>query len=584
MAEDTSHGGLDRRSFLVLGAAAAGATVIPAAAASAATEEARKKKPKPTAPNPFSLGVASGDPTPTSVILWTRLAPKPLDLDGGMGGKGTQTVQYEIATDERFSTIVRSGDVDAPADYGHSVHLDVQGLAPNTEYFYRFKYGKFVTEAARTRTTPDLGQSVESFVFGQTSCANWQSGFYQLYEDLAAQRPDYWLALGDYIYEYANYNAKTKYGYVRADGKVLRPIPWDKEPATLEEYRRQYGLYRGDPSLQKLHRTAPYSVIWDDHEIDNNFTGGKSGGDGQKDRIAFEKRRAAGFQAFYENHAIRLPDGPPGQMPASMRIYRRVDWGTLASFLLLDGRQYRSDQPGDDTPQDFGRWVEGMFAADSTMLGADQEAWLASQLADSPGKWTFIAQQTVVSSLNGSVGALLPGLAAATANGIFNYDAWDGYWAARSRLTSAIVDSKVRNAVVLTGDFHTNLTFDLLQSWPDPRDAATPDAMNQAVIDWDKPAIGTEICAGAISSPTFFEDPLLGYLAPNVRSRTPWVQYAEFGSNGYVLNHVTPEKLEVEYRIAKTNYKTSTPEGKPRTDTTIVVMDGVPGVSSPRKD
>jgi len=569
-----STGGLDRRTFLAFGAAATGAVMIPAGPALAGESEGARKK-KPSRPDPFTLGVSSGDPTSTSVILWTRLAPKPLDLDGGMGRKGvTQEVEYEVATDERFRDVVAKGRVDAPAEFGYSVHLDLQGLTPNTDYFYRFKFGTHVTETARTRTTPAPGQSIDSFVFGQTSCANWQSGNYQLYNDLASHEPDYWLALGDYVYEYANG------GYLAPNqAKASRQIPWDSEPTSLSQYRRQYGLYKSDPALQRLHSIAPYSVIWDDHEVDNNFTAKKSGGDGQKDRIAFAKRRAAGFQAFYENHAIRLPDGTPRRRPSSMRIYRRVDWGSLASFMLLDGRQYRTDQPGDDTPQDFGRWVEGMFDPNATMLGAKQEEWLASQMLDAPGRWTFISQQTVMSSMNGSVGALVPSITPVLANGVFNYDAWDGYWAARTRLAEAISAANLRNTVVLTGDFHTNLTFDLLGAWPDPRDAASPEAMNEAIVNWDQSPIGTEICAGAISSPTFFSDPLLGSLAPLVRSRTPWVKYAEFENNGYVLHRVTADEDRAEYRVCVAREGKNTSEGRPRTDKTVVIADGVPGVS-----
>ena len=571
MTDETSNAGLDRRSFLALGAAATGAAALGTAPA-VAQADGRKKRPSPK--DPFTLGIASGDPTDTSVILWTRLAPVPLSLDGGMGKKGDKDVKYEIALDEKFSSIVQKGSAPAPAAHGHSVHLDVQGLEPNTEYFYRFKLGRHVTETGRTRTTPAPGQSVESFVFGQTSCANWQSGTYQLYDDLAEQAPDYWLALGDYIYEYANK------GYLRPDqSKPARKIPWKKEPQTLQEYRRQYALYRGDPALQRLHLTAPYSVIWDDHEVDNNFTGNKGGGDGQKDRVDFAKRRAAGFQAFWENHAIRLPDGPPQSGASSMRIYRRVDWGSLASFLLLDGRQYRTDQPGDDTPQDFGRWVEGMFDPAGTMLGEEQEAWLEAEFARDPARWTYIAQQTVVSSLNGAVGALVPSISPVLANGVFNYDAWDGYWPARTRLTTAIRNAQLRNTVVLTGDFHTNLTFDLLDEWPDPRDATSPENMNEAIVNWQGTKIGTEVCAGAISSPTFFGDPLLGALAPLVRERTPWVEYAEYDNNGYVLHTVTPEQDRAEYRVCLAGVSPKQAAGAPRTDSTVVINDGVPGVS-----
>ena len=568
MTEENSSGGLDRRSFLVLGAAATGAAVIPAGIAAA--DDARKKKPAKPA-DPFGMGVASGDPTSTSVILWTRLAPKPLELDGGMGKKGTQQVAYEIATDAKFTKNVQKGTVEAPAEYGHSVHLDVQGLTPDTEYYYRFKSGKFITETARTRTAPDPSQPVDTFIFGQTSCANWQSGFYQLYRDLADQGVDYWVVLGDYIYEYGND------GYLR-DGKAARTIPWKTETFTIGEYRRQYGLYRSDPDLQALHAFAPYSAIWDDHEVDNNFTGGKDGGDGEAARIAFEQRRAAGFQAFYENHAIRLPGLPdgPGVMPKSMRIYRTVQWGSLASFYLLDTRQYRSDQPGDDTPQDFGDWVEGMFTESATMLGAEQESWLAAELTASTARWNFIAQQVMVTDVNAGAGLpkMLP-------KGLYNYDAWDGYWAPRDRLVKAITDSKVPNPIILTGDFHCNLGLDVLAEWPDPRDFATMDAQAEATKAWPVNPVAAEIVAGAISSPTFFGGAgLVSMAGPPTVAATPWAKYSELLQNGAVLQTVTSSSVEAQFRVANTFYPSKDKRGKVRADKTVVINDGVPGISS----
>lgn len=564
MTDETSTGGLDRRSFLALGAAATGAVVVPAAPALA------RRAPRATSPV-FTLGVASGDPLPDSVILWTRLATKPLELDGGMGST-TATVEWEVATDEGFASIVASGTEQATPDYGHSVHVDVKGLSPDSWYYYRFRHGSEVSTVGRTRTTPELGATMSRLVVGQTSCANWQSGYYQLYDDLAAQRPDYWLALGDYIYEYGDQ------GYMRdSQKKGTRVIPWKGEPFTLAQYRRQYALYRSDPSLQRLHATAPYSVIWDDHEVDNNFTAGKSGGDGQKDKGSFLARRAAGFQAFWENHAIRIP--APGTAPAKMDIYRRVDWGTLATFLLLDGRQYRTDQPGNNTPNDFGKLTPGMFDPKATILGAEQEAWLASQLADSMSKWTFIAQQTVVSSINGAAAFADPSAIALIKDGLFNYDAWDGSWVARERLVKAIKDGQVRNPIVLTGDFHTNLAFDLLESWPDPRKAKTPVQMSSDVKNWKGKKLGTEICAGAISSPTFFGDGLLSVAAPGVRANTPWIRYADFKYNGYVLLTIQGNQTQADYRVANALVKATVADGKPRRDKRIIVTDGVPGIS-----
>ncbi|MFM7212839.1 MAG: alkaline phosphatase D family protein [Actinomycetota bacterium] len=559
MTDDNSSSGLDRRSFLVLGAAATGAVLVPAAPALAGRISRAEG-------DVFTLGVASGDPLPDSVILWTRLAPKPLELDGGMG-TASATVEWEIATDEAFTQNRLSGSYEATATYGHSVHVDVKGLAPDTWYYFRFKHGSQLSPTGRTRTTPELGSTMSRLVVGQTSCANWQSGYYQLYADLADQQPDYWLALGDYIYEYSNKQ------YMRpAQTEPTRAIPWKTEPFTIGEYRRQYGLYRSDADLQKLHAVAPYSVIWDDHEVDNNFTAGKSGGDGQKDRIKFLARRAAGFQAFWENHAIRIPQPKP--MPKSMTIYRQIDWGTLATFLMLDGRQYRSDQPGNNTPNDFGKWVAAMTSPKATMLGATQEKWLAQQLRDSTSKWTFIGQQTVFASVNGSVGLGIP------ADGLYNYDSWDGYWKPRERLTAAIKSSQVRNPVILTGDFHCNLAFDVLESWPNPKDFPSMAECIKATLTWERPKVAAELAAGAISSPTFFgEGGIVAAAGPPTLAKTPWAAYGELLNNGYVLHEITPESDRAQFRICQALKPVTAPEGTPRADKTVVIVDGVAGVS-----
>lgn len=483
-------------------------------------------------------------------------------------------MQWEIASDEKFSRVVQRGTAVARPGAGHSVHVNVQGLSPDAVYFYRFRHGMFVSETGRTRTTPAPGTTGGSFRFAHTSCANWQSGYYQLYADIAAQEVDYWLALGDYIYEYGND------GYLRSDSAgdplpATRPIPWKGETFTLPEYRRQYSLYKSSTDLQVLHASAPYSMIWDDHEVDNNFAKYKNGGDGEKARIKFRKRRAAGFRAFWENHPIRT--AAPSRDNRHYRIYRRVDWGSLATFYLLDGRQYRSDQPGDDTPQDFGGWVEGMFAESQTMLGAKQEAWLGEELKSS-GRWTFISQQTVLSDVNGGVSfPTFPTLA----KGLYNYDAWDGYWAARRRLFQSIKKADVRNPVVLTGDFHTNLAFDLLSSYPDPRDYANMVDQTAATEAWDKPVIGAELCAGAVSSPTFFGSGIVALAGPGTLAKTPWARYGELQNNGVIINEVSKGSVESTYRVAKTYYPATDVAngGKPRTDVVVTIEDGTKGIS-----
>ena len=218
------------------------------------------------------------------------------------------------------------------------------------------------------------------------------------------------------------------------------------------------------------------------------------------------------------------------------------------------------------------------IAETQTMLGEKQEAWLAEELASS-GRWSFIAQQTVVSSINGAAAFADPSAIALIKDGLFNYDAWDGSWVARERLVKAIKDGQVRNPIVLTGDFHTNLAFDLLESWPDPRKAKTPVQMSSDVKNWKGKKLGTEICAGAISSPTFFGDGLLSVAAPGVRANTPWIRYADFKYNGYVLLTIQGNQTQADYRVANALVKPSVADGKPRRDKRIIVTDGVPGIS-----
>lgn len=565
----TSTPAVPRRHVLIGAAGVAAATVAAGIVTAPAASAAPTSRPRATGrakSDPFTLGVASGDPRSRSVILWTRLAPSPLDPDGGMARRPVE-VDWEIASDERFRSVVQRGTAKARPGFGHSVHVDVQDLEPDSVYYYRFRQGSNLSETGRTRTTPARGSMGGGLVFGQTSCANWQSGGYQLYADLADAEVDYWLSLGDYIYEYGNG------GYVRADRDPVRTIPWDDETVTIGDYRRQYGLYRSDADLQRLHATAAYSVIWDDHEVDNNYTAGRGGGDGQDVPGRFSDRRAAAYQAFWENHAVRIRK--PGRRPDAMRIYRAVQWGDLAQFCLVDGRQYRSDQPGDNTPSDFGGWVDGMFDPKSTMLGRAQEAWLEKRLSTSRATWNFIAQQTVMADINGGVAFGFP------ARGLYNYDSWDGYWTARDRFVQMLRETEVANPVVLTGDFHTNLAFDLLDAWPDPRDYATMAEQTEATKTWQADVVAAEIVAGAVSSPGFFSGTdAVAAAGPGTLANTPWARYGDLKTNGVVVHRVTPEADRATYRVCDAAEGRRSEAGKPRTDRTVVVSAGTPGISS----
>lgn len=289
---------------------------------------------------PFSLGIASGDPFPQSVVLWTRLAPEPFSNDGGMPQQNVP-VQWQVSTNERMSHIVRSGTAIATPELAHSVHIEVRGLEPNRWYWYQFKVGNEISPLGRTRTAPAFGEPLNQLNFAFVSCQKWDDGYYSAYRRMAEEDLDLVFHLGDYIYEYG---IDSK-GGVR---NLSIPEQFRSETVTLDRYRLQYALYKTDPDLQKVHALFPFVVTWDDHEVDNDYTDAISQ---DKDPVKkFLGRRAAAYQAYYEHQPLRrysLPQGP------DMRLYHRLIFGDLVQFYVLDTRQYRSDQPcGDgETPR-----------------------------------------------------------------------------------------------------------------------------------------------------------------------------------------------------------------------------------------
>lgn len=353
--------------------------------------------------DPFTLGVASGDPTPDGVVLWTRLATDPLAPDGlgGLGQRHTD-VEWQLAADERFARVVAAGTVPTGPERGHAVHVDVAGLAAGREYFYRFRANGALSPAGRTRTTPAAGQSPPLTVC-VASCAQYEHGFYTAYRHLAQERPDLVVHLGDYIYEEAPGAYRVASGSVR-----LHAGP---EARTLADYRLRHAQYRSDPDLQAAHAAAPWLAAYDDHEVADDWAGDRPG----LPDPDFPARRAAGLRAYYENLPLRASDV----------LYRRTPWGALATLHLLDTRRHRT--PGD-------------------ILGPQQERWLADGLAASSARWDVLAQQVFFAPL-----------AEPTRPG--NPDAWDGHPASRDRVTDALAG--VRNAVVLTGDVHSHWVADV---------------------------------------------------------------------------------------------------------------------------
>jgi alkaline phosphatase D len=350
---------MNRRTFIVLGgstAAVAATTLSQSAWATVAPTVAQAR----LLADPFTLGVASGDPRPDSVVLWTRLAPNP--LDGGGMPDSRVPVDWQVATDEQFTQVVKDGTTTAIPDSAHSVHVDVQGLQPGHDYFYRFRVDDHISLAGRTRTAPPVGSSLSNLRWAFASCQNFQDGFYTAYDHLAAEDLAFVAFLGDYIYESTpNLNA-------------VRTHEGTGEPLSLVDYRNRHARYRSDASLQAAHAAHPWIVTLDDHEIDNNWADDIPQDPDQQTPEAFRARRIAAFQAYYEHMPVRrssLPDGP------DMQIYRRLDFGDLVRVSVLDTRQYRSDQvPTEQEANDPSR----------SMTGDAQESWLRGGLRSSDAR------------------------------------------------------------------------------------------------------------------------------------------------------------------------------------------------------
>lgn len=478
-----------RREFLLYVGAALTAAACGDDGESAASPEAGPE----LAGDPFTLGVASGDPLAESVILWTRLAMDPLN-GGGMPDERI-AVSWEVALDAQFRTIVRSGTERAVPALAHSVHVEATGLAPDTWYWYRFGAGRWTSPTGRTRTLPAADSSPERFVIALASCQNYKDGYYHAHRYLAREDIDLVTFVGDYIYE------SGVEGNVRDhDGPLIQ---------TLDGYRNRYALYKSDPNLQASHQRAPWVVTWDDHEVRNNYAALNVPG---LSAAAARALRAAAYQAYYEHMPLRLT--PPDDF-ADMGLYRALVIGDLAQLHVLDTRQYRDPQPCDGAP---GRCPSARDPG-RTILGGEQKQWLKDELTTSTALWNVIAQQVVFAPVD-------------FGGSFINPDQWDGYDAERQELID--VFAAHGNLLILTGDIHAG-GFARLHA--EPRNV-------------ESPRIGYEVVGTSIASGGDLGN--LGPLADAFRDRHAWVEYINAVKRGYALCTLSRSDLRVEFRTVTT--------------------------------
>ncbi|MER7723694.1 alkaline phosphatase D family protein [Streptomyces sp. NPDC096323] len=494
-----------RRRFLtVTGAAAALAFSVglPAAgAASAAELDARR-----IGEDPFTLGVASGDPLPESVLLWTRLAPRPFEPDSGLPAARIQ-VGWELARDERFQRVVRRGTATAHPEFHHSVHVEVKGLAPDRVLYYRFRTGQWTSPVGRTRTAPAPGAHKRELSLAAVSCQAYHDGYFTAYKHLAQEDVDVVFHLGDYLYEYA----VTATGGARNYTDRTLPALFNRETTTLEDYRLRYALYKSDPDLRAAHAAHPFVVTWDDHETENNYAG-----DTPENSVPPEEfliRRAAAYRAYWENQPLRTPQRPEGP---DMKLYRRLQFGRLAQFDILDTRQYRSDQAYGDGWQTPGPESED---PSRTLTGAAQERWLIDGWRHSKATWNVVPQQVTFARRRD-----VP-----TDAYKLSMDSWDGYPASRDRVLKGAEATGVDNLMVLTGDVHVGYAFDLKRDFDDPASRT----------------VGTEIVATSIASGKNGSEKPANWAT--VTTANPHMKFYN-GRRGYALVTLQERQARADYR------------------------------------
>jgi alkaline phosphatase D len=472
---------------------------------------------------PFTLGVASGSPTATGVVLWTRLAPEPL-AGGGVTDEAV-AVSWEVADDEAFGSVVQSGTIEALAGRGHSVHVEAEGLAADRVYWYRFMAGDDVSPVGRTRTTP--AAEAQRLRFGLASCQQYEQGYFSAYRHLLAEDVDLMVHVGDYIYE-------------SSWGSDLVRSHSGGEPRTLAEYRNRHAQYKTDADMQQMHAAVPWLVTWDDHEVDNDYAADRSE-DLDPD---FLRRRAAAYQAYFEHMPLRESARPRGP---DMRLHHRCDWGTLARLHLLDGRQHRSWQacprPGRGGSNNVDESCTERLDAERTMLGAEQERWLEDGLGEAADRWNVVAEATLVAR------------AAAPAEGgdRFWTDAWDGYPAARDRLLRFLDANDVRSCLMVSGDAHTNFVADLKLDFEDP----------------DAPAVATEVCGTSITSQGRSQSQ-----TDAIRENNPHIHLADSSRRGYVVFDLDGERCRARLRVLDT---VKVRESQVSTLAEVEVLAGRPG-------
>ena len=479
---------------------------------------------------PFNLGVAAGDPSPDGFVIWTRLAPEPLAEHGGMAMQ-PMPVNWEVASDSGFATVVARGDTMARPELAHSVHVEVAGLQPDRPYWYRFQAGGERSFHGKARTLPAAESSPAALKFGVAGCQHYDAGYYTAYRHLAREDLAFVYHYGDYIYENRGGRVRSGFG-----GSVLAAVRETTGEVLYDiaDYRRRYAQYKSDPDLIRAHAAHAFVHSFDDHEVDNNWV--REIEEDNAPPELFRLRRAAALQAWYEHMPIRR-----AQMPrfGDVAMHRAMRYGDLAEVDILDTRQFRSDQPCNDG---FQTRCAGMSASDTSVLGAEQEAWLTQNLRRNPARWNCVAQQIMMMALDRRTGD--------EPAPIYNMDAWVAYETPRRRLLNRMAG--LNNVVVLTGDEHQNFA--------------------GVLHDGDRP-VAVEFVATSISSGGDGSDLRAG--SDRILANNPQLKFIN-DQRGYLTCEVGRNEWRTHYMVID---RVSTPGGAISRRATAMVARGTPDLT-----
>lgn len=538
---------LDRRTLLATGTAAT-------AAATTAGLVATRADAAPAAPTAtsaaeraarrcFRHGVASGDPLPGAVLIWTRLTPTPASTPGSGRGPRAEVV-WEVATDAGFRRIVRRGRFQTGPDRDHTVKVDVTGLRPDTWYHYRFRYDGVTSPAGRTRTAPSADASPDHVRFGVVSCANLQAGWFSAYRGLA-ERDDLHavLHLGDYLYEYG----PGQYGYGITDRDIRSHVP-AHEMVSLTDYRQRHAQYKQDPDLQALHAKYPWIITWDDHEVANDAY--KDGAENHNTDLGegdFRLRRARAHRAYDEWMPVRM-DGT-ARLRDGDRLFRRLRFGQLAEISMLDLRSYRDAQAAAPSGE--------VSDPDRTILGRQQLDWLKTSLARGRAQWKIIGNPVMISPVTfaglphdlvdpvNDVTGLLP------RDGIpYNVDQWDGYTHDRREVLQHIRDHQVTDALFVTGDIHSGWACEL------PYDASTYPVGDSAGVEFVCSSVTSNNLKDITGTPPHTTSTAVEGI---IKTANRHVKYLDFDSHGFSVLDVTATRAQMDWYVIGDRAERDTP-------------------------